>query len=44
MWSKGGYHNRMPAEIVAVSKNMVSSGAANGATTTMHFEYRPELF
>ncbi|MCW2275195.1 hypothetical protein M2321_002780 [Rhodoblastus acidophilus] len=45
MWSKGGYRNRMPAEIVAIfEKHGFIWGGKWGHYDTMHFEYRPELF
>jgi len=45
MWSKGGYRNRIPAEIVAIfEKHGFIWGGKWGHYDTMHFEYRPELF
>ena len=45
MWSKGGYRNRIPAEIVAIfEKHGFIWGGKWGYYDTMHFEYRPELF
>jgi hypothetical protein len=44
LWSKGGYRNRMPAEIVAIfEKHGVIWGGKWGHYDTMHFEYRPDL-
>jgi hypothetical protein len=45
LWSKGGYRNRIPAEIVAIfEKHGFIWGGKWGHYDTMHFEYRPELF
>jgi len=45
MWSRGGYRNRIPAEIVAIfEKHGFIWGGKWGHYDTMHFEYRPELF
>jgi len=44
LWSKGGYRNRIPAEIVAIfEKHGFIWGGKWGHFDTMHFEYRPEL-
>ena len=45
LWSKGGYRNRVPYEIVAIfEKHGFIWGGKWGHFDTMHFEYRPELF
>jgi hypothetical protein len=45
LWSKGGYRNRMPAEIIAIfEKHGFIWGGKWGHFDTMHFEYRPEMF
>lgn len=45
LWSKGGYRNRMPMEIVAIfERHGFIWGGKWGHFDTMHFEYRPELF
>ncbi len=44
LWSKGGYRNRIPMEIVEVfEKHGFIWGGKWGHFDTMHFEYRPEL-
>jgi hypothetical protein len=44
MWSKGGYRNRMPIEIVEIfERHGFIWGGKWGHFDTMHFEYRPEL-
>jgi D-alanyl-D-alanine carboxypeptidase len=44
LWSKAGYHNRMPDEIVAIfERHGFIWGGKWGHFDTMHFEYRPEL-
>jgi hypothetical protein len=44
LWSKGGYRNRFPYEIVAVFERYgFIWGGKWGHFDTMHFEYRPEL-
>lgn len=43
-WSKGGYQNKIPMEIVRVfEKHGFIWGGKWGHYDTMHFEYRPEL-
>jgi hypothetical protein len=45
LWSKGGYRNRIPPEIVAIfEKHGFIWGGKWSHFDTMHFEYRPELF
>ncbi len=44
LWSKGGYRNRIPYEIVAIfERHGFIWGGKWGHFDTMHFEYRPEL-
>jgi hypothetical protein len=44
LWSKGGYRNRMPNEIVDIfERHGFIWGGKWGHFDTMHFEYRPEL-
>jgi hypothetical protein len=44
LWSKAGYHNRVPFEIVAIfERHGFIWGGKWGHFDTMHFEYRPEL-
>jgi hypothetical protein len=44
MWSKGGYRNRIPMQIVEIfEKHGFIWGGKWGHFDTMHFEYRPEL-
>lgn len=44
LWSKGGYRNREPFEIVAIfERHGFIWGGKWGHFDTMHFEYRPEL-
>ena len=43
-WSRGGYTNRIPAEIVAIfERHGFIWGGRWAHFDTMHFEYRPEL-
>lgn len=45
LWSKGGYRNRIPYEIVAAfERHGFIWGGKWGHFDTMHFEYRPEFF
>ncbi len=44
LWSKAGYRNRIPFEIVAIfERHGFIWGGKWGHFDTMHFEYRPEL-
>jgi hypothetical protein len=44
LWSKAGYRNRFPYEIVAIfERHGFIWGGKWGHFDTMHFEYRPEL-
>lgn len=44
LWSKSGYRNRVPYEIVAIfERHGFIWGGKWGHFDTMHFEYRPEL-
>jgi D-alanyl-D-alanine carboxypeptidase len=44
LWSKSGYRNRLPYEIVAIfERHGFIWGGKWGHFDTMHFEYRPEL-
>lgn len=44
LWSKAGYRNRFPFEIVAIfERHGFIWGGKWGHFDTMHFEYRPEL-
>jgi D-alanyl-D-alanine carboxypeptidase-like protein len=44
LWSKTGYRNRIPSEIVAIfERHGFIWGGKWGHFDTMHFEYRPEL-
>ena len=44
LWSKSGYRNRIPYEIVAIfERHGFIWGGKWGHFDTMHFEYRPEL-
>jgi D-alanyl-D-alanine carboxypeptidase len=45
LWRKGGYHNRIPYEIVEIfERHGFIWGGKWGHFDTMHFEYRPEFF
>ena len=44
LWSKAGYHNRVPFEIIAIfERHGFIWGGKWGHFDTMHFEYRPSF-